>query len=80
MINMIAILLYGALTHLLTFALAAKAGSIWGMVLAAAATALTYVFQTCQEPEFQVPQSASNFIWATIIVLVLASWGFSLCA
>jgi len=80
MVNWIAILLYGALTHTLTFVLAAKAGSIWGMVLAVAATALTYVFQTGQELEINLPNWLLNWLWALIILLVVASWGLSVCA
>ena len=45
----LAILIYGAMTYLAVFAFAAIRESFWGMALAVAGIALTYLFQFVQQ-------------------------------
>lgn len=83
--NHLAIILWGLLTVIPTFAAALFMGSFWGMALAAAAAGLTYVFQV-NEQRIAVngitdsAAAVSIAIWVLVIQTTVGAWVILACA
>lgn len=70
--NEVAILLYGALAIVLSFAFAYAAGSHWGMALSVLAACLTYVAQVVTYFAY-AKTAAFNALWFAVMATVAAS-------
>lgn len=81
MIGQLAVLVYGALTLVGAFCVAAMQGSLWGMVLTVLAAGVTYLFQVVQiaVDEYGNGDAAIvNVLWAVVIILFVAGLGVSI--
>lgn len=74
----LAVVAYGVLALLLTFAFAVWMSSPWGAALAVAATGITYIFQALQhaigyEDTAPIAGVILTALWAIIAVLIVMS-------
>lgn len=78
-IDVVATIVYGALTLFLTFMAAIQVHSFWAMALTILATGLSYVFQAWQ---VMTPVNGTFLwgLWAWVLVCVLVAWGLIACA
>lgn len=73
-------LAYGLLTIILTFIAAIHVNSFWGMACAVVAAGVTYLFQIVDMNKPVGNGTLLDCMWATVVLLVLASWSFITCA
>lgn len=81
MIAQLAVILYGALTLVGAFCVAAWQGSLWGMVLVVLAAGVTYLFQALQIAVDEYGNGDArilNVLWGVVILLFVAGLGVSI--
>lgn len=76
-IFLVAVLAYGLLTNILTFAFAVHSGSTAAIAIAVAAAGITYVFQVAEQ--FQAWASVRILLWLAAIAATITSWSIALC-